>query len=169
MTIVSVSTATANFRSSVPISGSELNQVQNYGQRVIAPGAATYQLKKSESGSLVMFDSVAVAVTLPELKDATDIGMNFDFFVAVTTTSAHSVTTATTAQFLGGGVLAYTIATASPAGFAANDASHRTLSMNGTTKGGIIGTKFSVTAVTTTQWVVSGMTVGSGTVITPFA
>jgi hypothetical protein len=40
---------------------------------------------------------------------------------------------------------------------------------NGTTTGGLLGTWFRFTALSTTQWLVTGIDQGSGTVATPFA
>ena len=72
-------------------------------------------------------------------------------------------------EFLLGEVFAYTTATASGAGFAANGTTIRALSSNGTTTGGLIGDDYTVTAISATVWFISGVTVGSGTLATPFA
>jgi hypothetical protein len=41
--------------------------------------------------------------------------------------------------------------------------------MNGTTSGGIIGTWIRVKALSSTQWLINGLIVGSGTIVTPAA
>lgn len=135
---------------------------------VIADAAATRTLLPKESGSLNLFDVASgVIYTLP----APRIGLQYEFFASVSVTSnAHKIVTATiTTDFLLGEVFAYTTATASGAGFAADGTTIAALSMNGSTTGGLIGTRFVVTAVNSTQWVIHGVTVGSGILATPFA
>lgn len=169
MAVVGVSTTNTNYRILGPISATELKQDGPIAKRIIAPGAATYQLKKSESGALCLFSEVAVAYTLPEIVDATDLGMTFEFAVTTTTTSAHSVTTKVATEFLVGTILGISDVAGAGDGFTANGTSHVTMSMDATTKGGIVGGKFRFTALTLTQWLVEGITVGSGTLATPFA
>ncbi len=169
MAVVGVSTVNTNYRVLGPLSATELKQDGPIAKRIIAPGAATYQLKKSESGSVVLFDSVAVAFTLPEIVNATDLGMFFDFRTVVTTTSAHSITTKVTSEFIVGEIMAASETAGAQDAFAANGTSHVTISMNGTTKGGLIGDAFRLTAVTLTQWLVEGYIMTSGTAATPFA
>ena len=135
---------------------------------VIADAAATRTLLAKESGALCCFDVASgVVYTLP----TPVIGLQFEFFATVSVTSnAHKIVTASTStQFLLGSVLMDSIATASPAGFSANGSSIAALSSNGTTTGGLLGSRFIVTAISTTQWVIHGVCVGSGTLATPFA
>lgn len=134
---------------------------------VTASGAATRTLTQRESGGIFLFDSAAgVVYTLP----APSIGMNFKFFstVTITSNSAKIITNAATV-FLLGEVFTYTTATASGAGFAFNGSTHVACTMNGTTSGGIIGTMVEVTCLSATQWLINGLIVGSGTIVTPAA
>ncbi len=62
-----------------------------------------------------------------------------------------------------------TIATASAGGFAANGTTIASISMNGTTTGGLIGSRFKVKAISATVWAIEGFIYGSGTVVTGFA
>jgi hypothetical protein len=55
------------------------------------------------------------------------------------------------------------------AAWTADGTTIRSISMNGTTTGGLLGTWFRFTALSTTQWMVTGIDQGSGTVATPFA
>jgi hypothetical protein len=135
---------------------------------VISDAVATRTLLAKESGALCCFDAAAGTVyTLP----TPVIGLQYEFFttVSVTSNAQKIVTASITTQFLLGEVFAYTTATASGAGFAANGTTIAALSMNGTTTGGLIGTRFIVTALSSTQWAIHGVTVGSGTLATPFA
>lgn len=135
---------------------------------IISDAVATRTLLAKESGALCLFDRAAgVVYTLP----TPVIGLQFEFATTVTITSnaAKIVTASITTQFLLGEIFMYTTATASGAGFAADGTTIAALSANGTTKGGIIGDRYRVTAISSTQWVIDGTSVGSGTIVTPFA
>ncbi len=135
--------------------------------QVINEAVATRTLVAREAGATCCFDLAAgVVYTLP----APVPGMEFEFFstVTITSNSAKIITNAATV-FLLGEVFTYTTATASGAGFAFNGSTHVACTMNGTTSGGIIGTKIRVKALSATQWLIDGLIVGSGTIVTPAA
>ena len=153
------------------IGGTEGSQVLGLHRQVISGQAATVTLTEAQSGALCLFDRAAgIVYTLPSLASVT-VGTNYEFLVTVSVTSnAHKVITNVIAsQFIVGAVTMVTIATASPAGFSANGTSIAALSANGTTSGGLIGETYRITALSATLWGISGVTVGSGTIITPFA
>lgn len=136
-------------------------------REVIQGVGATRTLLAKESRALCLMDSAAgVVYTLPVPVE----GMQFEFqtTVSITSNAAKIITNASTV-FLLGEVFGYTTATASGAGFAANGTTIRALSSNGSTTGGLIGDNYTVTAISATQWVIKGSTVGSGTITTPFA
>lgn len=136
-------------------------------RRIISEAVATRTLAANESGAMCLFDVASgVTYTLPPPV----AGMTFEFVVTTTITSnnAKIITDAAT-TFLLGEVLTYTTATASPAGFAFNGSTHVACTMNGTTTGGIIGTKIRCTALSSTVWLIEGQIVGSGTIATPAA
>lgn len=147
-----------------------LAQIRGFARELIGDAVATRQLLVDESGAFCQFDRAAgVVYTLPALTAAL-IGMQFEFLVTVSVTSnAHKIITADAATFLLGEVFAFTTATASGAGFAADGSTIRALSANGSTTGGLIGERYIVTAISATQWAITGQTVGSGTLATPFA
>lgn len=136
-------------------------------REIITEAVATRALLPGESGSRFCFDLAAgVVYTLP----APVIGMQFEFYSTVTITSnSAKIITNAASVFLLGEVFTYTTATASGAGFAFNGSTHVACTMNGTTTGGIIGTKITVTALSATQWMIDGLIVGSGTIATPAA
>lgn len=134
---------------------------------VTASGGATRTLIGGESGATQLFDRAAgVVYTLP----APVVGREFEFFASVTVTSnSYKIITNSASVFLLGEVFTYTTATASGAGFAFNGSTHVACTMNGTTTGGIIGTWIRCKAISTTQWAITGLIVGSGTIATPAA
>lgn len=139
-------------------------------KREVVNATAATTLTAAQAGALVLWNAAAgFTITLPAITAET-IGIWFEFAVATTVTSSnHKLITGDAADFLLGEVLTYTTATASPAGFAFNGSTHIACTMNGTTTGGIIGTKLKVTAISATQWVIEGAIVGSGTIATPAA
>ncbi len=140
-----------------------MSQHRGAAREIIETIAAT-TLNAAQSGALVLIDAAAgYTITLP----TPVIGMYFDFLQTVTQTSGTQKITAGAGVFLLGEVLTYTTATASPAGFAFDGSTHIAYTSNGTTSGGIIGTKLRVTLISATVWAIEGVVVGSGTIVTP--
>jgi len=133
-----------------------------------AAAGATRSLSATESGSLVLFDRAAGTIfTLP----APVVGTFFDFSTPVSVTSnAHKVITDSASTFIVGSLLSIDSDTSNAiAAWTANGTTHRAVSMNGTTSGGLLGTTFRLTAISTTVWMLSGVDVANGVVITPVA
>ena len=139
-------------------------------RQVISGQGATRTLLSREAGALCLFDRAAgIVYTLPA-PTTLNIGAYFDFLVTVSVTSnAHKVITDAATTFLVGATVMGSIATASPGGFSANGTTIRALSANGTTTGGLIGETYRVTLLNSTQWGITGVQIGSGTLATAFA
>ena len=135
--------------------------------QVIGDTVATRTLTIKEAGCTALFDSAAgVVYTLP----VPVAGAVFEFVSTVTITSnAAKVITDSANTFIIGAVVGASIATASPGGFAFDGSTHRAISMNGTTTGGVVGTTIKLKALSTTVWQIEGVTIGSGTLATPAA
>ena len=141
------------------------------GYRQVIDGVgSTRTLAPEESGALCLFDSASgVVYTLPPASAST-IGLWYEFFVKTTITSnAAKVITADTSTFLIGAVTMASIATATVGGFSANGSTIRAISANGSTTGGILGECYRIECISATQWKITGMCIGSGTLATPFA
>lgn len=139
-----------------------------FHRQVIQSVGATRTLLAEESGALCLFDvATGVVFTLP----APIEGMQFDFEVSVAVTSnAHKVITNSASVFLLGGIVSGNLTVAASGDvFQANGTTHVAISMNGTDTGGLIGGRISFTAISATQWMVSGINIGSGTNADPFA
>lgn len=144
--------------------GGTASQWRGQHRQIIGDAVAARTLLAKEAGALCLLDAAAVTYTLP----TPVIGMTFEFRTTVTAT-AGKVLTNSASVFLLGALSIQTIATVTPAGFAANGTTIRSVNTNGTTTGGLSGDKFTVTAISATQWLVEGMLIGSGTLATPFA
>jgi hypothetical protein len=134
---------------------------------IISSGVATRTLNAKDAGAVCCFDVASgVTYTLPPPVP----GMTFTFVTSVTITSgsAKVVTDSATTFLLGAMSLVNNGATTAQA-FPANGTTIRSVNGNGTTTGGIAGDTYTLTAISTTQWLVSGVMVNSGTAATPFA
>jgi len=134
---------------------------------------ATRTLTAEESGSLVVANKAdGVIFTLPVLS-SDNVGIYYDFEVDTTITSnAFKISTGTQGTEFFNGTLVVMDSdgtVTSGAVFAGNGTTHDNISMNGSTTGGVMGTRLRVTATSTTTWKVSGYYVGAGSVVTPFA
>lgn len=137
---------------------------------VISGSGATATLNENQSGSAVLFDRAAgIVFTLPA---ACQPGTYFDFYVTTTVTSnAAKVITGAATELLVGTIFntdtdtSDAVASWKSLVATANIA----VSMNGSTTGGIKGDWIRFTKLNSVTWNVTGATLGTGTVATPFA
>ena len=135
--------------------------------KVKSVGDATTTLTAADSGCYCLFDNAdASTVVLP----APVAGLEFTFVTTVTATSDHVIKTATlnTDGFLGGVVACSTGGSADS--FSADaDGSNDFITLNGSTTGGLAGTRIHVCCIDGENWAVDGQVVSSGTSATCFA
>ena len=138
-------------------------------KQVISGVGATRTLLPEESGALCLFDRAAgVVYTLPTPVE----GMKFEFATTVTITSnaAKTITGTPASQFILGAMFGYTTDATEIDGFSADGSTHVAISSNGSTTGGVIGDRYTLTAISATQWLVEGnIFCGTSTPATPFA
>lgn len=133
---------------------------------LISGQGATANLTQAQSGAVVLFDRAAgIIYTLP----APVLGLYYDFIttVSITTNNATVISNAATVFLLGQVVNAVAAGTSTI--FFADGTSTVKIQSNGTTSGGLIGSSYRLTCVSSTVWEVSGIVKGSGTIVTPFA
>jgi len=137
-----------------------------FAREVQADGLAV-TLTDDMSGSLCIFDKLDGATfTLP----APAVGLFFDFVVTTASTSVgDKVITDAGTTFIVGATVQITAADAANVIDVANGTTHIAVLMNGTTTGGVPGTKFRLTCISATQWQVEGLIVASGSVATSFS
>jgi hypothetical protein len=137
-------------------------------RQVIQSVGATRTLLPEESGALCLFDRAAgVVYTLPTPVE----GMQFKFLatVAVTSNAYKTITSAATEFLLGKVIIGDTTVAQSGDVFTADGTTIVAISEDGATKGGLIGSEYTLTAISATKWVIEGVTHGAGTLATPFA
>ena len=133
---------------------------------VIDLDGTTYAPTAAQSGTTFTFDGTACAVTLPQAA----VGLNYKFVFAAAAVS--STITTVTADGLAGSLLTSTAAfnntnlSATTTVVDSWAVTIDTLTFNGTTQGGLRGSRINVVAASATIWQVSGHNIGSGTMVT---
>ena len=146
---------------------SGLSQHTAYAQEVLSGVGATRTLLQRESGALCLNDRAAGIVwTLP----VPVVGMTFEFGTTVQRTSnSYKIITNSASVFLVGAVMAGDAAIATSGDiFTADGTTHVALTNDGDTKGGFVGEKLFLTAISATQWYIRGLVIGTGTMVTGF-
>jgi len=123
-------------------------------RQVIKEGVATRELVANESGSLCVFDTAAgVVFTLP----TPVVGMQFSFCSSIATTGEYKVITKTIAsEFILGTLFGYSSDVTESDGMVANGTTIVSVNHNGTATGGAAGDAYTLTAISTTQWLIEG-------------
>ena len=142
-------TATFNGAKVTPVNGSSGNTT----------------LTAAGSGQTFLFDTAAgITYTLP----APVVGATYDFVVTTSVTSSNHKVITNTGTVLLQGVIAGATTTATMLESVIGS-SNISVTMNGTTTGGLVGTYLSFKCLSATLWQVNGMNFGSGSPATPFA
>ena len=126
--------------------------------------ADTTLTANAHSGRVVRVNDADCKVTLPAIT-ANNIGTTYTIYIETAATDLD-IKTDGTDKFVGG---LYTGVTNATGKTFISGASNDVITMNGTTKGGLAGSFVTATAITTAKYVVSGIILGSGTLVTPFA
>ena len=136
------------------------------GRRPVIAGASNLTLGIEDSGSIIEV-AATEAYVLPALT-AANLGLCYEF-VVTTTVSAVTITAGTADLLHGGVTIMSTGAGVENDAFSADGTDDLIFTMNGTTKGGIIGSTVRFIAASATKWIVTGNLIGSGTLVTPFS
>lgn len=139
----------------------DANRIVNCTASTLTVSAALH------SGRIVTLNRAAgIAVTLPA---ATKTGCIYLFFIGTTITSNSTVFSKGNASDVISGIATIN-ETAGPLTTGFLSASNtNTVTLNGTTTGGILGDWLQFVDVGTNQWMFSCMMAGSGTIATPFS
>jgi hypothetical protein len=137
-------------------------------QAPIDTTATTLTITKAvHAGKTVTISSAApIAITLPQ---ATGSGAKYKFVVAVVATAtAHTIKVANATDVMMGYAFCVTTTSDNAEGFKTS-ASSDTISMNGTTLGGVVGDIYEIEDVITGKFSVKCFTAPTGTEATPFS
>ena len=115
------------------------------------------------------FTLPSIVVTTPsdptDPNQANNVGATFTFFVETAATDMDILTDGTD-KFVGG---LYTGVDDDTGKTFISAATNVVITMNGTTKGGLVGSIVKCTAMASAKYAVEGIILGSGTLVTPFA
>ena len=143
---------------------------------VVSLTADTSLTVDSHAGKILTCNDADGKFTLPSIV-ATAPGSNDDpnqtnnlgatfIFVVETAATDMDILTDGTDKFVGG---LYTGVTNATGKTFISGASNDVITLNGSTKGGLAGSIITVTAIGSAKYAVEGITLGSGTLVTPFA
>ena len=117
-------------------------------------------------GKTLLINDTDTVTTLPTIT-ATTIGVKYRFVLLSASTGMTFVTDGTDLYFGAVNISISTTATAKD--FYPNGSSNDTITLNGTTSGGLVNSVIEIEAVALGAYLVSGGLKGSGTLVTPFS
>ena len=137
--------------------------VQNDAAIVATTAALTLNANDHAGKTVVLSSTTGRAITLPL---ATGTGNVYKLFIATTVSSgSHTLVCAGSDTFSGGVGLSTDIGGVTIIANAADD----TVTMNGTTTGGLVGSWLQVTDVAAAKWMIEGFLCSSGNEADPFS
>lgn len=135
----------------------------------VATTATSYALTKAVNGNrtLAVSSAAPIAITLPA---ATGSGTRYRVMLLVAATATqHTIkASGTTSDVLIGWVHGLTTASAGVVGYGTT-ATSNTVTLNGTTTGGVAGCTYEFEDIATNDWRVFGVDAPTGTTATPFS
>jgi len=129
-------------------------------------------LTASQSNATCLLNAAAGNVFVLPPAITANIGVTYRFYQTVTVTSnAAIIQTASTSDLFSSGsyIASSVVATPTQSGYSPNGSSNYYISVNGSTKGGIIGDYYEVTCIAVNTWLITGTVTATGTAATPFA
>ena len=136
--------------------------------------SAAANVAAAVAGSIYTFsDADGAVVTLPDSGNGSQVGKTFEFVNTVTATSNfHGIkcTDTTNERIMGSVTMVDTDSSDAVRVFSSQySQAHSAISMNGSTTGGVAGTKIKITNVAADLWIVEAIILHTGDVATPFA
>ena len=138
-----------------------------YGKPIPITATSLAVSREQHNGRTVVINSAAaIAVTLPQ---AIGSGARFRFVLGVAATAtAHTIKVANATDVMSGVVYAATTTSDNAEAFVAT-ATDDTISLNGTTKGGVVGDVIEIEDAVAGRFIVTGFTAPTGSEATPFS
>lgn len=136
---------------------------------VVNTTATTLAITQALHGNRTVTISSAapIAITLPQ---ATGSGAKYRFQVqVVATATGHTIKVANATDVMQGAVVCLTTATDIVVTYFATSATSDTITLNGTTKGGVVGAWYEIVDVKTGFFQVFGVDLPTGSIATPFS
>ncbi len=165
-TAITASNAELNIMDGVLATTAEINRAADVSTRIVNATAATLTVDEAtHEGKLVTLNRAGgIAVTLPA---ATGSGGVYRFLIGTTFTSSATIKVVGNDTMVGGAILAQDAA--DTAVFFEAGGTDDTITFDGTTTGGYVGTKVELIDMATDLWYVEVIGKATGTEATPFS
>ena len=141
-----------------------VNSTNGFRTTAVNITADTTLTANGHAGRVVRVNDADCKITLPSIT-ADNIGTTYTIYIETAATDLD-IKTDGVDKFVGG---LYTGVSNATGKTFISGATNDVITMNGTTKGGLAGSFVTATAITTAKYVVSGIILGSGVLVTPFA
>ena len=151
---------------------------------IVALTADTIINPDEHAGKLILINNSTLTITLPTINnDAEPItsgpdenpnslnntGIMYDFLFLTSSGTSTTIQGNSSADLMMGGIMSVKGGLGAVHFHQPNGSSNYQIIMNGTTTGGVAGTRLQIQAVFTNRYFVEGTSIGTGTLATPFA
>lgn len=144
----------------------EINRAADLSSRIVNTTASLALTLEDHSDKIVTVNKAdGAAITLPA---ATGSGAKFTVIIGTTITSSSTTIKVVGNDTMTGGVIVMNDSDGTVSGFE-TAATSDTITLNGSTTGGIKGDKYELVDIATDLWYVAGLVSGTGTEATPFS
>ena len=151
---------------------------------IIALTADTIITPDKHAGKLILINNSTLTITLPTINNdmepitsgpgenpntLNNTGINYDFLFITSSGASTTIKGNSSADLMMGGIMSVKNGLAGVHFHQPNGSSNYQIVMNGTTTGGVAGTRLRIQAAFTNRYYVEGTSIGTGTLATPFA
>ena len=151
---------------------------------IIALTADTIITPDKHAGKLILINNSTLTITLPTINNEMEpitsgpgenpntlnnTGINYDFLFITSSGASTTILGNSSADLMMGGIMSVKNGLAGVHFHQPNGSSNYQIVMNGTTTGGVAGTRLRIQAAFTNRYYVEGTSIGTGTLATPFA
>jgi hypothetical protein len=151
---------------------------------IIALTADTIITPDKHAGKLILINNSTLTITLPTINNEMEpitsgpgenpntlnnTGINYDFLFITSSGTSTTIKGNSSADLMMGGIMSVKNGLAGVHFHQPNGSSNYQIVMNGTTTGGVAGTRLRIQAAFTNRYYVEGTSIGTGTLATPFA
>ena len=151
---------------------------------IIALTADTVITPDKHAGKLILINNSTLTITLPTINNdmepitsgpgenpntLNNTGISYDFLFITSSGASTTILGNSSADLMMGGIMSVKNGLAGVHYHQPNGSSNYQIVMNGTTTGGVAGTRLKIQAAFTNRYFVEGTSIGTGTLATPFA
>ena len=151
---------------------------------IVALTADTVITPDKHAGKLILINNSTLTITLPTINNEMEpitsgpgenpntlnnTGINYDFLFITSSGTSTTIKGNSSADLMMGGIMSVKNGLAGVHFHQPNGSSNYQIVMNGTTTGGVAGTRLRIQAAFTNRYYVEGTSIGTGTLATPFA